>query len=85
MTVLLGYFLFAAVAVVTASALIGLFLTNVIIRRFRASSDRISRWINLVASEAKMESHTKHRLWRFECFSRHQTKARLAGVLIRRK
>jgi hypothetical protein len=70
MMVLLGYFLIAAVAAVTASAVIGLFLINFI--HFK-TSDR-----------AKKERVTNHRLWRFECFSRHQTQARLSGVLIRR-
>ena len=72
MMVLLFYFLIAAVAGVTASV-IGLFLTNFIIGRFK-TSDR-----------AKKERVTNHRLWRFECFSRHRTQARLSGVLIRRR
>ena len=71
--VLLGYFLIAAVAAVTASAIIGLLLTNFIVDRF-TSSDR-----------AKKETPGAHRPWRFECFSRHQTQARLAGVLRRRR
>ena len=73
MMVLLGYFLIAAVAGVTVSAVIGLFLANFIIGRFK-TSDR-----------AKKERLTNHRLWRFECFSRHRTQARLSGVLIRRR
>jgi multidrug efflux pump subunit AcrB len=73
MMVLLVYFLIAAVAAVAASAVIGLFLTNFIIDRF-ITSDR-----------AKKETPSTHRPWRFECFSRHQTQARLAGVLIRRR
>jgi hypothetical protein len=73
MMVLLGYFLIAAVAAVIASAVIGFFLTNIIIGRFK-TSDR-----------GKKERLTNHRLWRFECFSRHRTQARLTGVLIRRR
>ena len=71
--VLLGYFLIAAVAGVTASAVMGLFLTNFIIGRFK-TSDR-----------AKKKTLTNRRLWRFECFSRHRTQARLSGVPIRRR
>ena len=71
--VLLGYFLIATVAAVTASGLIGLFLANFIISCFK-TSDR-----------AKKETLTNQRLWRFECFSRHRTQARLSGVLIRRR
>jgi hypothetical protein len=44
MMVLLGYFLIAAVAAVAASALISLFLTNLILGHFK-KSDRLSRWI----------------------------------------
>ena len=73
MMVLLFYFLIAAVAVIGASAIIGLFLTNFIIDRF-TTSDR-----------AKIETPSIHRACRFERFSRHQTEARLAGVLIRRR
>jgi hypothetical protein len=71
--VLMFYFLVAAVAVTGASAIIGVFLTNLIIDRF-TTSDR-----------AKKETPSTHRRGRFECFSRHQTQARLAGVLIRRR
>jgi hypothetical protein len=67
------YFLVAAGAVIGASAIIGLLLTNFIVDRF-TSSDR-----------AKKETPGAHRPWRFECFSRHQTQARLAGVLRRRR
>jgi hypothetical protein len=84
MMILLGYFLIAVVAAVSASALIGLFLTNLLIGHFK-NSDRLSRWISFGASGMKKECHTNHRHWRFECFSRHQTQARLAGVLIRRR
>jgi hypothetical protein len=84
MMVLLGYFLIAGVAAITASALIGLFLTNLIIGHFR-NSDRIAQWINFLASGMKKESHTNHRRRRFECFSRCQTQARLASVLIRHR
>jgi hypothetical protein len=71
--ILLGYFLIAAVACVTALAVIGLFLTNFIIGLFKTSDP------------AKKETVTNHRLWRFECFSRHRTQGRLSGVLIRRR
>jgi hypothetical protein len=83
MMVLLGYFLIAAVAAVAASALIGLFVTNITIGHFK-NSDRVSRWKGFVAYGMKKESHTNHRRWRFECFSRRETQARLASVLIRR-
>jgi hypothetical protein len=73
MMVLMFYFLVAAVALIGVSAIIGLFLTNFIIDRF-TTSDR-----------AKKETPSTHRPWRFDCFSRHQTQARLAGVLIRRR
>ena len=56
MIVLLGYFLIAAVAGVTASAVIGLFLTNFIIGRFKTSH------------RTKKERVTNHGLWRSECF-----------------
>jgi hypothetical protein len=71
--VLLGYFLIAAVAAVAASALIGLFLTNLLIGHFK-NSDRVSRRKSFVASGMKKESHTNHRRWRFECFSRRKLK-----------
>ena len=83
MMVLLFYFLIAAVAVLAAPAIIGLFLTNLIMNHFE-NPNRVSRWINLVPSRAKIERHTNHPRWRFNCFSRRQTQARLAGVLIRR-
>ena len=83
MMVLLGYFLTAAVIAVAASALIGLFLTNLIIGHFK-NSDLVSRWKSFVTYGMKKGSHTNHRRWRFECFSRRQTQARLANVLIRR-
>jgi steroid 5-alpha reductase family enzyme len=73
MMVLLGYFLIAALTAVTTSAVIGLFLINLIIGRFK-STDR-----------AEKERLTNHRLWRFKCFSRRRTQARLSGVLIRRR
>jgi hypothetical protein len=73
MMILLGYFLFAVVAAVTTSAVIGLILTNVIMGRFKTSH------------RGKKERLTIHRLSRLECFSRHKTQARLAGVLIRRR
>jgi hypothetical protein len=82
MMVLFFYFLIAVVAAVTASALFGLFLTNLLIGHFK-NSDRLSRWISFGASVMRKESHTNHRRWRFECFSRCQTRARLASVLIR--
>jgi hypothetical protein len=81
MVVLLGYFLIAAVAGIAASAMIGLFLTNFIVGRFKAS-DRVSRWINLVTSQAKMANHHP---WRFGSFSRHGSQARFPGVLVPRK
>ena len=84
MMVLLGYFLIAAVAAVAASALIGLFLTNLIIVHFK-NSDRLSRWVGSVTSGTREETHTNPRPWRFECFSRHEAQARLASVLIRRR
>jgi hypothetical protein len=68
MRVLLGYFLVAAVAGVSASAVIGIFFINFITGRFKPS-DR-----------AKRERVTNHR---FECFSRHGTQARFSSVLIR--
>ena len=72
MIVLLFYFLIAAVGGVAASAIIGFFLTNLIIGRFETSDP------------VKKGRLTNHRLWRFECFSRHRTQARLSGVLRRR-
>jgi hypothetical protein len=66
MMVVLFYFIIAALAVVVASAISGLLLTNFIIGRFK-TSDR-----------AKIE--TAHRIRRFQCFSRHKTQARLTGV-----
>ena len=83
MMVLLGYFLTTAVAAVAASALIGLFLTNLIIGHFK-NSYRVFGWKSFVASGMKKERHTNHRRWRFGCFSRRQTQVRLANVLIRR-
>jgi hypothetical protein len=71
MMVLLFYFLVALLAATAASGVVGLSLTNFIIGRFKTSDP------------AKKERLTNHRLSRFECFSRHQTKARLSGVLIR--
>ncbi len=84
MMVLLVYFLIAVSTAVTASALIGWFLTNLIIGPFK-NSDRVSRWLTFVASETRKEPHTNPRPWRFECFSRHGAQARLASVLIRRR
>ena len=81
MMVLLGYFLIAGITGVAASAMIGLFLTNFIIGRFKAF-DRVSPWINVLVSEAKIDA--KHRTWRFRCLRRHQTQARMPSVLIRR-
>jgi hypothetical protein len=83
MMVLLFYFLIAVLTAVTASALIGWFLTN-LIGRFK-TSDRLSRWVGSLASGTREETHTNPRRWRFECFSRHRTQARLSGVLIQRR
>ena len=84
MMVLLFYFLIAAVAVVAASAIIGLLLTNFIIGRFK-TYDRVSQGINLVPCGAKMERHANHCSWRFEYFSRRNAQTRLASVLIRHR
>jgi hypothetical protein len=84
MMVLLFYFLIAVLTAVTASALIGWFLTNLIIVHFK-NSDRVSRWIGSMASGTRKETHTNPRRWRFECFSRHEAQARLASVLIHRR
>ena len=84
MMVLLFYFLIAVLTTVTASALIGWFLTNLIIVHFK-NSDRVSRWIGSVASGTRNETYTNPCRWRFECFSRHEAQARLASVLIRRR
>ena len=73
MMVLLFYFLVALLAASAASGVVGLSLTNFIIGRFKTSDP------------AKKERLTNYRLSRFECFSRHQTQARLSGVLIRRR
>jgi hypothetical protein len=73
MMVLLFYFLVAVLAASAASGVVGLSLTNFIIARFKTSE------------RAKKERLTNHRLSRFECFSRHQTQARLPGVLIHRR
>ena len=83
MMVLLFYFLIAILTAVTASALIGWFLTNLIIVHFK-NSDRLSRWIRSVASGTRKETYSPRR-WRFECFSRHEAQARPASVLIRRR
>jgi hypothetical protein len=66
------YFLIAVVAAIAASGVVGLFLTNFIIGRFK------------ISHRAKKERLTNHRLWRFEGFSRHQTQARLSAVLFGR-
>jgi hypothetical protein len=73
MMVLLFYFLVALLAATAASAVVGLSLTNFIIGRFKTSDP------------SKKERLTNYRLSRFGCFSRHQTQARLSGVLIRRR
>jgi hypothetical protein len=69
---LMFYFLVAAVALIGASVIIGLFLTN-------SSS---------IVSHLPIERRKKHPILialGLECFSRHQTQARLAGVLRRRR
>ena len=57
MMVLLFYFLIAVVTAVTASALIGLLLTDLIIGHFK-HFDRVTRWISSVDSGTKKERHT---------------------------